>query len=214
SNSWESFPNQVGDSWSLRSHNTPMMAEQAWQTLAVVASVVLLLAFSRIGADLVMMAALTVLLTLGVLGPADALAGFSNEGAVTVGVLFVVAAGIRDTGALTVLAQRILGRPRSVPEAQARMMVPGALASAFVYNAPLAAMTLPVVDDWVKKNRLPASKLMIPLSYAIILGGLCSLMGTSTNLVVNGLVIDQAKMPGLGLFDATLVAVPCAVAGL
>jgi di/tricarboxylate transporter len=190
------------------------MTPEAWTTLAVIASVVVVLATTRIGTDFVMMGALTLLLTLGILSPKEALAGFANEGAATVGVLFVVSAGIRETGAMSFLAQGLLGRPQSVTGAQARMMLPVASASAFIYNAPLVAMTLPAVDDWVKKNRLPASKLMIPLSYAAILGGLCTLMGTSTNLVVNGLAIDQAHMAGMGLFDITGVGVPCALAGL
>jgi di/tricarboxylate transporter len=190
------------------------MEVQGWITLLVVVLAFLVLASTRVGTDFVMMGALTVLLTLGILKPADAVAGFANEGAITVGALFIVAAGIRETGAMTFLAKWMLGRPRSVTEAQRRMMLPVASAGAFMYHTPLVAMTLPVVDDWIKKNRLPASKLMIPLIYATILGGLCTLIGTSTNLVVNGLVVEQAKLPALGLFDITWVGVPCAVAGL
>ena len=73
---------------------------------------------------------------------------------------------------------------------------------------------LPAVSDWAKKNHIAPSRLMIPLSYATILGGLCSLIGTSTNLIVNGLLISQAGHPGLGLFDITWVGLPCALVGL
>jgi di/tricarboxylate transporter len=190
------------------------MEWQGWTTVGVVLLAVGVLALSRVGTDLVMLGALTALLTLGVLSPADALAGFANEGVVTVGALFVVAAGIRETGALALIAQRVLGRPRSVTGAQARLMLPIASVSAFVYNAPLVAMTLPVVDDWARQNRIPASRVMIPLSYATILGGLCTLMGTSTNLVVNGMIVQKDHHRGLGLFDVTLVGLPCAAAGL
>jgi di/tricarboxylate transporter len=190
------------------------MLPQAWITLAVVALVIGLLAATRVGPDLVLLGAVTLLLTLGVLRPADALAGFANEGMITVGVLFVVAAGLHETGAMTYLAQRVLGRPRTVLGAQVRLVFPVAALSAFMNNTPLVAMMLPVVNDWTKKARLSASKLMIPLSYATILGGLCTLIGTSTNLVVSGLVVSQAGRPPLGLFAPAWVGVPCALVGL
>jgi di/tricarboxylate transporter len=190
------------------------MGWDAWTTVAVVLFVIGLLVFTHVAADLVMVGGLTLLLTAGVLTPADALAGFANESVITVGALFVVAAGIRETGAMQILAGWLFGRPKSVSGAQTRMALPAAAMSAFIYNDALVSMMLPVVDDWGKKLRIPASKLMIPLSYAVILGGICSLLGTSTNLVVNGLVIGQAKLPALGLFDITWVGLPCAVVGL
>src|SRR5262249_40886559 len=76
------------------------------------------------------------------------------------------------------------------------------------------AMMLPVVKEWTRRNRIPVSKMLIPLSFAIILGGLCTMIGTSTNLIVNGLLVSQTNHPGLRLFDITWVGVPCAVAGL
>jgi di/tricarboxylate transporter len=190
------------------------MGWQAWATLGIVALASGLLLLTRIGVDLVMLGALTLLLTLGILRPEDALAGFANEGVITVGLLFVVATGLRETGAVALLTQRLLGRPRSVPGAQGRLIFPVAALSAFMNNTPLVALMLPVVSDWAKKYKLPVSKLLIPLSYATILGGLCTLIGTSTNLVVNGLVLSQTDLPGLRLFDVTWVGLPCALAGL
>jgi di/tricarboxylate transporter len=190
------------------------MAWDAWTTVGVVLLVIGLLVFTHVATDLVMVGALTLLLTFGVLQPADALAGFANEGVIAIGALFVVAAGIRETGAMQILAPRLLGRPRSVAEAQARLIFPAAGLSAFIYNDALVSMMLPVVDDWGKKHRVPASKLMMLLNYAVILGGICTLLGTSTNLVVNGLVISQARLPALGLFDITWVGLPCALVGL
>ena len=199
------------------------MTWQAWTTLGVTGGVLLTLTFTRFGADLVMLAAVTLLLTLGILSPKDAFDGFANEGTLTVGVLFVVAAAMRETGGMAWVAQRVLGQPKSVTGAQARLMIPTALMSAFVNNTPLVAMMLPVVSDWAKKFRISPSKVMIPLSFATILGGLCTLLGTSTNQVVHGLMAryqheHQIEPPhkqfGLGMFDITPVGVCCAAVGI
>jgi len=186
---------------------------QAWTTLGVVGLVVGLLAFTRIGPDLIVLAGLIVLLLVGVLTPQEALSGFANEGMVTVAVLFVVAAALEETGAMSLVMQRLLRRPKSVVAAQAWMMGPVIIMSAFINNTPVVAMFMPVIADWAKRNRLPVSKLMIPLSYAAILGGICTMIGTSTNLVVNGLLV-QAHLPSLKMFDITWVGLPCAVVGL
>jgi di/tricarboxylate transporter len=199
------------------------MTWEGWLTVGLCCAVLLTLALTSIAADLVMLAALTVLLTFGVLSPADALSGFANEGAVTVGVLFVVAAGMRETGGMAWLAQIILGRPRSLTGAQARMMIPTAIMSAFMNNTPLVAMMLPVVTDWGKKLGIAPARLLMPLSFATILGGLCTLVGTSTNVVVHGLyaryqrennIVPENGHYGLGFFDITLVGVCCAVVGI
>src|SRR5262245_41217325 len=141
------------------------MEWQAWITVGVLALVIGLLTLTRVSMDLVIVGGLTLLLTFGVLRPEEALAGCANEGVITVGVLFVVAAGVRETGAMGLLAQWVLGRPRSLAGAQARMMLAAAAMSAFVYNTPLVATMLPVVNDWGKKHGLPTAKLMMPLSY-------------------------------------------------
>jgi di/tricarboxylate transporter len=190
------------------------MTWEAWTTLAVVGLMIGLLTCTRIQPDLITVGALTLLLTLGVLSPADGLAGFANQGMITIGALFVVATGIRQTGFMTLLAERILGRPRSVPAAQARLMFPTAFLSAFIYDTPLVAILLPVAADWAKKLRLSASQVLIPLSYAAALGGICTLIGSSTNLLVDGLLVSQAKQPGLKFFDTTWVGVPCCLVGL
>src|SRR5438552_13382456 len=109
----------------------------AWVALGVVALVISLLVFTRVAADLVMAAGLTLLLTLKALTPAQALAGFANEGVAMVAVLFIVAAGLRETGAMAWLLQPVLGRPRSAFAAQLRLAVPVAAVSAFVHNTAL-----------------------------------------------------------------------------
>jgi di/tricarboxylate transporter len=187
---------------------------QAWVTLGTLAFMFGTLIWTRIGPDLVVLAALTLLMTLGVLPPQEAVAGFSSEAVLAIGALFVVAAGLRETQAVGFMAERLLGRPRSIVAAQLRLMLPAGLASAFVNNTPQVAMLLPVVTEWAKRNRIAASKLLIPLSYATILGGLCTLIGTSTNLVVNGLFVSQTGLPGLRMFDVAWIGVPCAAVGI
>jgi di/tricarboxylate transporter len=190
------------------------MSLEAWIALAVVVLVIGLLAFTRFAADVVLVAGVTLLLLSGVLTPGEALAGLSNEGMATVAVLYVVAAGLRETGAVAWLVQGVLGRPRNLFNAQLRLMAPVAAASSFMNNTPVVAMFLPAVIDWARQNRLPVSKLLIPLSYASILGGTCTLIGTSTNLVVNGLLISHAGLPGLGMFDIAWVGLPAALVGI
>lgn len=189
------------------------MSFDAWFTLGVVVLVFAGLALTRISADLVVLGGLALLTVFGVLTPGQAVAGFGNEGLVTVGLLFVVAAGLRETGVSTVLLQRLLGQTRSVRTAQIKTMVPTTIFSAFLNNTPVVAIMLPVVHDWARRNGLSVSKLLMPLSFASILGGMCTLIGTSTNLVVHGLMLDQG-LSGLGMFDLTWVGLPIAVVGV
>ncbi len=190
----------------------------AWLTLGALLFILGTLSLTQISADLVMMAALSFLLLTGVLPAAQALSGFANEGMATVGVLYVVVAGLRETGAMAWLAQGLFGRPRSTAEAQIRMMVPVASISAFMNNTPLVAALLPAVIEWGKKYQVPVSKLLMPLSFATILGGLCTLIGTSTNVIVAGLMREAAKAGQVtepfGFFTLTWVGVPCAIAGI
>ena len=189
------------------------MGWEAWVSVGVVILNVLLLVLTRIGADIVLVSGVTVLLLLGILSPSDALSGLANEGMVTVGVLYVVVAGLRETGGVNWLGQRLFGRPKSLPGAQFRLMAPITALSAVLNNTPLVAMMIPAVSDWAKRNKFSASRLMIPLSYAAILGGTMSLIGTSTNLVVNGLLIEQTQIR-FSLFEIAWVGLPCAVIGI
>jgi di/tricarboxylate transporter len=191
------------------------MGTEAWITLGVLALVVGLLALTRIAPYLVLLAGLAILFTLGILSEEELLDGLANPGMVTVGILFAVASGLRETGAMTWIAEPLLGTSRSLRVAQLRIMAPVAVLSAFMNNTPLVAVMLPVIHDWARKYRMAVSRLLLPLSYASILGGACSLIGTSTILVVNGLVIAELGADrGMGLFDIAWVGVPCAVVGL
>lgn len=191
-----------------------------WQiaiTLATTALLVLALARNWASPDLLLLAALTFLLACGIVNPREAIAGFGNEGPVTVAILFVITAGLTETGAMALVSRPLLGQPKSVKEAQARMMLPVMGISAFLNNTPVVAMFMPVIQDWCRKANLSASKLFIPLSYASILGGVCTLIGTSTNIVVNGLLIEAAKadptIPTMGMFTLAWIGIPIAVIG-
>jgi di/tricarboxylate transporter len=186
----------------------------AWIALAVVGITVALLIGTRIGPDLILVAALTALIVLGIISPEAALAGLGNPGLATVGVLFVVVAGLIDTGAVHALGGRLLGRPQSTASAQLRLMLPVTALSAFLNNTPVVAMLVPVVEDWARRCRMSVSKLMIPLSYAAIVGGTCTLIGTSTNLVVYGMVLDSTDLGPMGFFEIGAVGLPCAVIGI
>lgn len=164
---------------------------QAWLTLGVVALMLALLASNRFGADIVIMGAVLTLVVTGVITPAESVAGFSNSGVLTVGFLYVLAAGLKETGAMTLLTGALLGRPRTTLGAQSRLIGPVAVLSAVVNNTPLVAAFMPVLSEWSKRIGVPASRLYMPLSFAAILGGICTLIGTSTNLVVSSLVTAE-----------------------
>ena len=184
-------------------------------TLAVIALLLAMLIFTRLSPHLVLLGGVTLLFTLGIISEEDVLSGFANPGMITVAVLFAVVTGLRETAAMHWLAEPLLGRPRTLGAAQVRVMGPVAVLSAFVNNTPLVAAMLPVLSDWSRKQGISISKLLIPLSFASILGGACTLIGTSTILVVNGLVLSELGADkGLGMFDITAVTLPCAVVGL
>jgi di/tricarboxylate transporter len=199
------------------------MTWEAWATIAVVGLILYLLATNAASPDVSLGAGAGVLMTLGLLSPnlptaRDAASAFGNEALLTIAALFVVVAGLTDTGAIHLITDRVLGRPRSDLDAQVRLMVPVAAMSAFVNNTPIVAMFMPVVNDWSRRAGIAASKLFIPLSYAAILGGGCTLIGTSTNLVVNALMIDTQRsdpaMPVMTMFTISPVGIPVALVGL
>ena len=189
------------------------MSWGAWFTLSVVVLGVGALIWEVLAPDLIFLGMLAVLIVSGVVSPEEALVGFSNPGMISVGALFVVAGALQNTGALGFVATRIFGRIESDRRALLRMMIPIASISAFLNNTPIVAMFMPVVIDWARRYRVSPSRFLIPLSYATILGGACTLIGTSTNLVANGLMMGYG-MAGMSFFELGAVGLPCAVVGL
>jgi di/tricarboxylate transporter len=199
---------EFGGFWN----NLPISPAQF--TLVLVVVLFGLMAFTSLAPDLVLMLGVVMLLVLGILSPGEALAGLSNEGMVTVAVLYVVGAGVRETGGIDWIAKSLFGRPRSLIGAILRMVFPAMGLSAFLNNTPLVAMLLPAVGDFAKTQRIAPSKLMIPLSYAAILGGTMTLIGTSTNLVVQGMIIKElGPEHKLGMFTISWIGVPAAIVG-
>jgi len=186
---------------------------QALLTAAVVIATLAALLFVQRAPDMVMIGGVVLLLAAGVITPEESLVGMSNEGMVTVAGLFVVAAAIERTGALASLVDKALGRPASLAAAQLRTMVGPGVLSAFVNNTPVVALMVPAIRDWARKHRLSVSKLLMPMNDAVVLGGLCTLIGTSTNVVVSGLVAAKRGHP-LGMFDITWLGVPLFAVGL
>lgn len=193
------------------------MPLEAWLTLAVVTAVVALLATESASPAPVVLGAVTALLVLGVVDTEQALAGFSNPAPLTVAALYVLAGAAEATGVLQHLTSRFLA---SIPRgkkgdkrALLRMLMPTATASAFFNNTPIVAMVAPAVSAWARRTGRSPSAYLMPLSFGTILGGLLTLIGTSTTLVVSGLM-DEAGLRPLGLFEIGKVGLPVAVTGM
>jgi di/tricarboxylate transporter len=187
---------------------------QGWFVLSLAAIALVLMSVGRYGPHLVMMSVLIVLSATGIITADEALSGFSNSGLITVVAMFVVAAGIHHSGGVDLVVNHLLRSPRSVRSAQARIMLPVALLSGFLNNTPVVATMIPAVHAWSRKIGISPSKLMIPLSYSAILGGTLTLIGTSTNLVVNGQYQHLTGEGGFSIFSITAVGLPVAVIGL
>jgi len=196
------------------------MTWEAWVTLGTVLMMALVLLRGLAGPDTTLLAGLALLLTFGLFSDAFpsvqlAVAGFGHKAVITIAVLFVIAEGLKQTGAMGLVVQPLLGKPKTTTAAIARLTIPVAGLSAFMNNTPIVAMYMPVINDWASKIKLAPSKLFIPLSYAAILGGACTQIGTATNIFV----AEQVNTTeGLGMhidmFTNSALGVPCALAGL
>ena len=191
------------------------MEWQGWLTLGVVALTLIALVRELAPPDLVMLAGLATLAAAGVLSPVEAFDGFSNPALATVGALFAVSAALRETGALDATAGRLLARARSERAGLLRLTSPVALFSAFLNNAPIVAMLTPLVFDWTRRVRLSPSRMLIPLSYASILGSILTVIGTSTTLTVAGLVSASPEIEReIGFFELLPATLPICLMGL
>ncbi|MGF1582758.1 MAG: SLC13 family permease [Gemmataceae bacterium] len=189
------------------------MSTEAVVTMVVVGCLFAALVKNVAPPDILFLSATVLLAVLGIITPEEAFAGFSNPGVLTVAALFVVSAGLRETGVLDYIGHHVLGRAKSETSVLARLAGVVLPMSAFLNNTPIVAMFVPIVMDWSRQHQVSPSKLLIPLSYLAILGGTCTLIGTSTNLVVNGLMV-QNGLRAMQLFEIGVVGLPYAVIGL
>ena len=149
----------------------------------------------------------------GILTPTEALHGFANEQLAVIVLLLIISDIFKKSSIVNVLFHQLFGKSKNVGSFKFCMMTVVASFSAFFNNTPLVAMMMPYTNSWAVKNKVAPSKLLIPLSYAAILGGCVTLVGTSTNLIVNGLAIDAGFDP-LSVFDFTAVGLPMLVIGI
>lgn len=182
-------------------------------TLLVVASIIGLLIWDRMPPDIVLFGGLALLMLGHVITPAQAFAGFADPATATVAVLLVVAEAVRETGGMRYLARFAFGAVRGPRWALLRFTGIVTMLSAVLNNTPLVAMFLPAVDDYARRMRESPSRFLMPMSFAAMLGGTCTLIGTSTNLVVSGLM-SQAGLEPMGMFELSWVGVPTAIVGV
>ena len=197
----------------------------------------LVLQFRRnTSSDVLFLGALMLLTLLGVVTPDQAFEGFANEALLTLAGLFAVTAALRRVGLLDWVGRAMLGGAANEQSALRRLAAALIGASTFILNTALVAMLMPVIIDWCRRRSISPSRMLLPLSYLTILGGVCSLIGTSTTLVAQGKlreVRDQhrqqfASVAGdsphresefleqlrpLGMFEIGWVGLPCALVG-
>ncbi len=190
-----------------------MTFEIVFVLLALIGMVVALV-LDQMRPGMILFSVVILFLCAGILSPKEVLEGFSNKGMITVAMLFLVSEGVRQSGALGQVSKRLLPMGKTtVLKAQIRLLPSIAAISAFLNNTPIVVIFAPIIKHWAKKVNLPATKFLIPLSYATILGGICTLIGTSTNLVVHGMILE-AGYEGFTMFELGKVGVFIAIAGI
>ena len=189
------------------------MTPAAWLTVAVIAVTLALLMTERTPPALAVLGGVVTLLALGVLTPADALAGFSNPAPFSVAALYVVARAVEKTGAIQPFLRSTLDGVQSTRRALARLLLPVAGTSAFLNNTPIVAMIAPQVSAWAQRTGQAPSRFLMPISFAAILGGVVTAIGTSTNLIASGLMESHGMAP-MAMFEITMVGGAVAVSGV
>lgn len=183
-------------------------------TFTVLILAFLALAFDVWSPDAVLLTALAIVTAGGVINLDQALQGFGNTTLLALGSLYVLAAALRNSGALEHAGEIILGSgSQNIRKILLRMCPSVTVYSGFLNNTPIVAMGIPTIRHWSRKYNVSASKLLMPLSFAAILGGTCTLIGTSTNLIAHGL-LQKHGLQGFSFFELAWLGVPCAIVGL
>ena len=185
----------------------------AWITIVTVLGMFTTLLLTKLRTDVVFLAAIGVLFVTGVLDSKESFSGFCSTSVVVVGVLFVVVAGLTHTGVLQWIVRHLLGQPDSYGKAVVRLMLPVAGLSSFLSNTTVVAMFVNIVKIWSKKLGVAPSKLLIPLSYASGMGGVCTLIGTPPNLIISGLYADKTGS-AMNVLATTIPGLFCLAVGV
>lgn len=185
----------------------------AWITIATVLGMFTILLTTKWRSDVVFVGAIAVLFVTGVLDAKEAFSGFSSTSVITVGVLFVVVAGLMHTGVLYVVVKYLLGSPDSYAKAVTRLMLPVAALSSFLSNTTVVSLFVGIVKMWSKKLGVAPSKLLIPLSYASGMGGVCTLIGTPPNLIISGLYEEKTGV-AMNILTTTIPGLFCLAVGI
>lgn len=189
------------------------MPAEAWFTLAVIVAMLAVLVFDLTTPAAAVMGAVVVLLLADVIDSDQALAGFANPAPITVAALFVLSRAVQQTGVLRPLTAALMDSPGSERRALSRLLLPTAGASAFLNNTPIVAVLTAEIGDWAGRNQRSPSRFLMPLSFSAILGGLVTVLGTSTNIFVSGL-LREAGLEPIGVFEIGKLGLPIAVVGL
>lgn len=187
-----------------------------WEMVFVLAVIALMMAgliLEVARPDLILFVALVVFLLTGVITPDEAVKGFSNQGMLTIALLFIIAGAIQKSGIFDRALSGLLGSKPGPRRALFKMMIPISGMSAFLNNTPIVVTFTPIIRKWCEEHNISPSKFLIPLSYATIMGGMMSLMGTSTNLVVQGFLTENGQ-PGFSIFELAIVGLPVTIIGL
>ena len=185
----------------------------AWITIITVFTMFTVLLFTKWRSDMVFLGAIGVLYVTGVLDAKDAFSGFSSTSVIVIGVLFVVVAGLTYTGVLQWIVKHLLGQPKTYTKAVLRLMLPVAGLSSFLSNTTVVALFVGIVKMWSKKLNISPSKLLIPLSYASGMGGVCTLIGTPPNLIISGLYADHTGTT-MNVLTTTIPGLFCLFVGV
>ena len=185
----------------------------AWITILTVLAMFTVLLLTKLRADLVFLGAIGILFVTGVLNAKEAFSGFSSTSVVIIGVLFVVVAGLTHTGVLQWIVKHLLGQPESYSKAVIRLMLPVAGLSSFLSNTTVVALFVGIVKMWSKKLGVSPSKLLIPLSYASGMGGVCTLIGTPPNLIISGLYAEHTG-EAMNVLTTTIPGLFCLFIGV
>ena len=188
------------------------MEWQAWATLAIIIATMAVFATEKVRIDLVALSILVLLLALGIIDINEALSGFSNEATITIAAMFALTLGIERSGVLNPVSDLLI-KIRNPWLMTLALMLTIASMGAFIKNIPLVATFLPLALRVCKRSGTPPSRVLMPMAYAAQMGGVCTLLGTSSNLLANTMAQQYGLAP-IGVFEFTAFGAILAAVGI